>query len=386
MTNTEVSDTRRPPRGLKRALALGAVIALGVIAGGVMIRSHQADAAQNWANGQSVTTVQLIKATGSPASEALTLPGTMAAWNTARLFSRVNGYVKAWYHDIGNHVGAGTPLGLVDTPELDEQMKQARADLASARANAALARTTAARWSDLLSTHSVSQQEADEKNGDLAVKSAAVAAAQANLDRLSAMRGFATVRAPFSGIVTLRNAQIGDLVGPSAGAGQPMFAMDDVSRMRLYVNVPQSYAGQIHSGLSAQLTAPDYPGRTFQARVVGDSGAISTQTGTLQVELIADNPSGLLRPGGYAQVSFDMPGGKGTTSVPSSVLLFRGEGMQVATVDGQSRVHLVPVRIGRDNGSTVEIVSGLEPGRQIINNPPDSLAEGTLVHVGGANG
>lgn len=200
------------------------------------------------------------------------------------------------------------------------------------------------------------------------------------------MRGFATVRAPFAGIVTLRNAQIGDLVGPGASAAQPMFAMADVSRMRLYVNVPQSYAGQIHPGLQARLTVPDYPGKTFEARVTGDSGAISPQTGTLQVQLIAQNPDGALRPGGYAQVSFDMPGAGGSVRVPSSVLMFRGKGMEVATVDAQSHVHLRPVKVGRDNGSTVEIISGLVDGEAVVNNPPDSLMEGAPVQVGGRNG
>ena len=189
----------------------------------------------------------------------------MQAWNAAKLYARVGGYLRAWYRDIGAEVPAGAPLGQIDTPELDQQIAQARADVTSARANAALSKSTAARWNDLLTTNSVSKQEADEKNGDLASKNAAVQAAQANLDRLLASKAFATVRAPFAGVVTARNADIGDLVGPGATTQQPLFAVADVHKIRVYVSVPQAYSASMTQGLSATLTLPDYPGKTYPA-------------------------------------------------------------------------------------------------------------------------
>jgi RND family efflux transporter MFP subunit len=305
----------------------------------------------------------------------------MEAWNAAKLYARVGGYLKAWYRDIGNDVSTGTALGLIDTPELDQQIAQARADVASARANAALAKSTAARWNDLLATNSVSKQEADEKNGDLAAKNAAVQAANANLGRLLALKAFATIRAPFAGVVTVRSADIGDLVGPGASSQQPLFAVADVHRIRLYVNAPQAYSAAMRPGLTATLTVPDYPGRSFTARVIGASGAISTQTGTLQVQLVADNPGGVLKPGGYAQVQFNLSGQPGTVQIPSSSLIFRAEGTQVATVNRDGHIAMRSVRIGRDLGSHVEIISGLEHGASIVDNPPDSLAQGELVRV-----
>ena len=276
---------------------------------------------------------------------------------------------------------AGTPLARIDTPELDQQIGQARADLLSAQAHAQLARSTAARWNDLLSTHSVSQQEADEKNGELAVRNAAVTGARANLGRLLALKAFATVRSPFAGVVTARNAEIGDLVGPGSSA-QPLYQIADLSRIRVYVNVPQNNSAAIRSGMIATLTVPDYPGRTFQARVLGSSGAISGQSGAFQVQLLTDNPGEVLKPGGYAQVSFDVPGGTGI-QIPSSALVFRAAGTQVAMVGPDGRVRLRPILLGRDLGQTVEVASGLSASDRVVDNPPDSIAEGELVRVQG---
>jgi RND family efflux transporter MFP subunit len=274
----------------------------------------------------------------------------------------------------------GAPLGLVDTPELDQQIVAARAGLASARASAQLAADTAARWNDLLATNSVSKQEVAEKNGDLAVKRAAVSAAQADLGRLLADKALATIRAPFAGVVTTRAADIGDLVGPGATNQQPLFALADVHRIRAYVSVPQNYSAAIRPDLAATLSVPEYPGRSFPAKVIGDADAIDARSGTLRVQLAADNPGGVLRPGGYAQVRFAAPGGGGV-QLPSSALIFRAAGTQVALVDPQARVKLQMVTLGRDLGATVEVMSGLVPGTRVIDNPPDSIADGELVRV-----
>lgn len=371
------------PRGLKTAGVVALLIAAGVIAGGALIRSRDTSEAQTWSDARAVPVVHLVPVGSVAAGGALTLPGTMQAWNTAKLYARIGGYVRDWYKDIGASVSVNTPLGRIETPELDQQIISARAALVSAQAHASLARTTAARWNDLLTDNSVSKQEVDEKNGDLAVRNAAVMEARADLGRLLAMKDFSTIRAPFAGTVTARSADIGDLVGPGAGAQQPMFAIADTSRIRIYVNVPQSYSASIKPRLSATLTEPDYPGRSFSAHVVGSSAAINVQSGTFQVQLVADNKDGALHPGGYAQLRFDIDGQAGRVQIPASTLLFRAQGTQVATVDADHHIRLKNIRIGRDLGQTVEVVSGLSATQKIVDNPPDSIAQGQLVRVDG---
>ncbi|PXA84851.1 efflux RND transporter periplasmic adaptor subunit [Nostoc sp. 3335mG] len=380
------SDAPTAPKGLKVAGVVAAVVAVGVVVAGTMSRASDTHEAKSWSDARSVPTVHLVDAKNSAATDGLTLPGTMAAWNAAKLYARVGGYVQGWSKDIGAEVGGGTPLGTIETPELDQQIIQARASLAKAKADAALARTTAARWNDLLTDHSVSEQEADEKNGDLAAKNASVQEAEADLGRLMALKSYATVRAPFAGVVTARNVDIGDLVGPGASAQQPMFSVADVRRIRLYVSVPQTYAAAMKPGLDATLTVPDQPGHIFDAKVIGTSGSINPQTGTLEVQLVADNPGEVLKPGGYAQVKFSVPGQAGTVTIPSSSLVFRAAGTQVAMVDANNHIHMQPVTLGRDLGGTMEVVTGLGRNAKIVDNPPDSIAQGELVRVGNDHG
>ena len=372
------------PKGLKTAGIVAGVIAMGVVAVGAIGRAHDTHEAQSWSDARSIPTVHLVAVKASAPADGLTMPGTMQAWNAAKIYARVGGYLRAWYKDIGAPVAAGTPLAQIDTPELDQQIAQARADVTSARANASLARSTAARWNDLLTTNSVSRQEADEKNGDLASKNAAVQAAQANLARLLASKTFATLRAPFAGVVTARIAEIGDLVGPGATNQQPLFAIADIHKIRVYVSVPQVYSASMTPGLPATLSLPDYPGRTFDARVIGNSGAINSQTGTFDVQLLADNPGSVLKPGGYAQVRFSVPGQSGTVQIPSSALIFRSQGTQVALVGPGGHVKMQTITLGRDLGGTVEVTSGLPRAVRIVDNPPDSIAQGELVRVGSA--
>lgn len=380
-----MQNETQAPRGLKTAGIVTGIVAVAVVAVGLYSRRSDALDTHAWSETQAVPTVHLVKVAPVAANGDLTLPGTMAAWNTAHIFARVAGYLQSWDRDIGANVSQGTPLARIDTPELDQQIIAARAALAKAKAGAALAHSTAARWNDLLTDHSVSQQEADERNGNLAVQQATVRGAEADLGRLLAFKAYATVRAPFAGVVTQRSADIGDLVGPGATAAQPMFTVADTTRIRLYVGVPQAYAASIKAGQEATLTVPDQPGQTFTAKVVGTSDAINPQNGALQVQLLADNSGHALRAGGYAQVSFKVPGRAGAVSIPSSALLFRSAGTQVAMVGGDGKVRLVPVQVGRDMGKTVEIASGLTPGAQIIDNPPDSITNGQPVRVDGAN-
>jgi len=375
------------PRRLKIAAIAAIVVAGGVVAAGTLARVSDRHTAQHWSDATSVPIVHLVPVTAPPVTDGLTLPGTMQAWNTAKIFAQTNGYVKAWYKDIGAHVSAGTVLGLVETPEVDQQIAQARAELARARADAALAHSTAARWNDLLSDNSVSHQDADEKNNALADRKAGVQAAQANLDRLLAMKGFASLRAPFAGIVTARSADIGNLVGPSGDNHQPLFAIADTHAIRIYVNVPQAYANSVKQGLAVTLTVPDDPGRTFTAKLIGDAGAIDPQTGNFEVQLLTDNADHALRPGGYAQVKFAVPSQSGTVLIPSSTLVFRAANTQVATIGPDNRVRMHTITIGQDQGNAIEVTSGLTRGEKIVDNPPDSIAEGELVRVaGGHNG
>ena len=261
----DASRPARPP-GLMTAGVVAVIAAAGIVAYGALGRNHDVAAAQDWSNARAIPAVHLTAVTAGGASNALTLPGTLQAFTSAKLYARVGGYLKAWYKDIGARVAAGTPLGLIDTPELDQQIIQARADLASARANQSLSETTAKRWAKLLETASVSRQEADEKAGDFAVKSALVNAQQANLNRLLATKHFATITAPVAGVVTARNADIGDLVNAGTSAAEPLFTVADVRRIRVYVNVPQNYTAVLKPGLTATLTLPDYPGAAFRRR------------------------------------------------------------------------------------------------------------------------
>jgi RND family efflux transporter MFP subunit len=383
-------DDQAAPTPSIRKLKIAGLIALGVggavVAVGLATRAADTVDLKRWTTAQAVPTVAVVLPGAAPDGQGLTLPGTLAALNDAQIYPRVPGYVHAWYQDIGAHVSKGQLLASIDTPELDQQIVQAKADLASARASLALAETTAKRWSGLLAIDAVSKQEADEKAGDLTVKTALVNASKANLDRLQALKGFAHIVAPFNGIVTSRTADIGALVNAGSGsAGSALFTVADVSRMRLYVHVPQSYSAQIKPGQSATLSLPEYPGRTFTATLVSTSGAISDQSGALLVELQADNSTGALKPGDYAQVRFNLPAAQGGgLTLPASALMFRKQGLEVATIGPNNRVMMKPIVIGQDMGASVEVASGLSPGDRVVDNPPDSLASGDVVRVSGA--
>ena len=369
------------PPGLRRAGIGAGLAALAVVAIGLAYRAHETSIATATVAAQGTPVVRLITPRDTDKAAPLLLPGTLEAWTAAKIFARVPGYVHGWQHDIGDRVSAGAPLGTIDTPELDQQIVEARATLARARAEAALAHTTAARWNDLLSTHSVSQQEADEKNGAATIGSAAVNEAQARLGRLLAMKAYATLRAPFGGVITARNADIGDLVGPGSTSQQPLFAIADERRIRAYVSVPQQYSAAVRPGLAALLSVPEYPGRSFPVSIIGVSGAINSQTGTVQVQLATDNPDGALKAGGYAQVRFDLPTPPGVVTIPATALVLRAGGTQVATVAAGGRVRMVPVVVGRDMGNAVELTAGLPKNARIIDNPPDSLEEGETVRI-----
>jgi len=380
---------RRPPsrRRLLVAGVAGAALAILVVVAGLISRAHDASSTRRWTSAQDVPVVNVVRPTLESGSQALVLPGNLQAFYNASIYSRVSGYVRAWDVDIGGRVKAGQLLATIDTPELDQQLIQARADLASAQANMQLAEITARRWSRLLAQDAVSKQESDEKTGDLAVKTAQVNAAKAAVDRLLAFKAFSRIVAPFDGVVTARRTDIGALVNAGAGATptSELFDVAEVDKLRLYVSVPQGDSSRIRPGVTAKLTVPEYPGRSFPAALLTTSNAVSASSGTLLVELLVNNADGLLKAGDYAQVRFDFPSqtasGDGVLRLPSSALLFRKSGMEAALLGPGNRVQLRHVTVGRDLGTSIEITSGLAPSDQVVNNPPDSLANGEVVHV-----
>jgi RND family efflux transporter MFP subunit len=297
------------------------------------------------------------------------------------VYARVSGYLKHWSVDIGAPVKSGQVLADIETPELDQQLKQADADLETALANERLTEITSRRWQHLLSSDSVSQQEADEKGGDYEAKKALVAAAQAGVERLRALESFKRITAPFDGIVTARKTDIGALINAGHDAGHELFTVADVHKLRLYVEVPQSYANQIQIGMKAQLEVPEHPGQTFSAVLTNNSHSVSETSGTVLVELEVDNAAGTLLPGEYGNVRFNLPRDEHTVEVPASALAFRKEGLTVATLTADNRVAYRPIKISRDLGGMVEVASGLSAKDRIIDNPPDSLEDGDQVHV-----
>ncbi len=389
---TDLRSPAKPAsrRGLTIAGAAAACVAVVVVVSGIAGRMHQSSEVRSATSTQSIPTVSVVSPTAGAGARKLVLPGTLQAFFNAPIYSRVPGYVHGWYVDIGARVKSGQVLATIDTPELDQQIAQAKADYFSTQANMKLAATTAARWTRLLTQDAVSKQETDEKAGDLAAKTAQVAAAKANLERLLTLKDFARIVAPFDGVVTARKTDIGALVNAGAGASpnSELFDVAKTDRLRLYVRVPQVNSADIRRDVRVSLTVPELPGRTFPAVLDTTAGAISDGSGTLLTELMVANSGDTLKPGSYAQVSFDIPsvagaagGGVQALQLPSSALLFRGQGMEAAVVDASDHVRLKHVGTGRNLGQTMEITSGLEPGDRVIDNPPDSIAEGQLVRV-----
>ncbi len=372
-------------RNLKRAaIVVSGVLVATLLIGGA-IRLVEARDLKAWTGEADIPTVALISPTASGAGQALVLPGTLEAYYDAQLYSRVPGYVHAWYKDIGARVKKGDLLATIDTPELDQQISQARADLGAATAAVKLSSTTVQRWESLLPLDAVSKQDVEEKEEDLASKAGAAKAAQAHLDQLQAMKAFAQIVAPFDGVVTKRTTDIGALVnaGPASN-GNPLFAVSDVHALRLYVNVPQSYSAQIIPGMMASLTLPEYPDKTFSARLLSTSNAISDQSSALLVEFAVDNPGNFLKPGDNVQVSMELPKGRAALRLPASALMFRAAGLEVATLGGNSRIVMKPITIGTDLGTQVIVASGINAKDRVIDNPPDSLANGDPVRVEGS--
>lgn len=368
-------------RGLRIAALAGVAIAVLVVGGGIASRAANSKRLSQWtaANAQPVVTVTQPQPANGAA--VLALPGRLEAYSRAPIYARVPGYLKSWKVDIGASVQAGQLLAEIEAPDLDQQLSQALADLLTARANAALASTTAKRWQDLVKSDAVSLQDVDMKNGDLAAKTAIVKATKANVDRLEVMEGFKRITAPFDGIVTARATDVGALINAGSGKGLELFVISDTHKLRLYVSVPQNYAAQITAGTQAQMTVPERPGRTFTATVETTSQSVDPSSGSTLVELAVDNASGELVPGAFANVRFALPLTSASLSVPASALIFDSRGARVATLGADNRVVLEPVTIARDLGTVIEISSGLAATDRVIDSPPDGIGKGDQVRI-----
>jgi RND family efflux transporter MFP subunit len=329
----------------------------------------------------AVPTVVTVSANRTELGEDLVLPGTVQAFVEAPIYSRTSGYLKAWYTDIGTQVKKGQLLAEVETPEVDQQLSQALADLETARANAALSASTNKRWQGLLSTESVSRQDADEKAGDAAAKKAAVDSAAANVARLRDLESFKRVLAPFDGVVTARNTDIGALINAGQSAGSELFKVADTHKLRIYVQVPEAYASAAKPGLEAELRFTEQANKTYTAQTVRTSNALDPTLRTLQVELQLDNANREIFPGAYAEVHFKLAGNAESLRLPANTVLFRAAGLQVATIDGTKHVKLKSIVQGRDFGSTIEILSGIEANDLVVVNPPDSITDGETVRI-----
>ncbi|HVT35594.1 MAG TPA: efflux RND transporter periplasmic adaptor subunit, partial [Nevskiaceae bacterium] len=341
------------PQKQRRLALIIAVVAAGLAIWGVASRIYAHVQLRERTEAEAIPTVQVQTVAPAQASDQLVLPGDVQAWSDAPVYARTNGYLKRWVGDIGAKVKQGDLLAEIDAPEVDQQLAQAQAELAQAQANEELARSTAERWQGLLASDSVSKQEADEKQGDYQAKKALTASARANLQRLRDTQGFQKLVAPFDGTVTARNVDTGQLVG--AGNAE-LFHVADTRRLRVYAQVPQSYAQATRVGMGAQLSFADAPGKTYPATIVRTADALDPATRTLRVQLELDNAQGELLPGSYAEVHFKLGAPAQTMRLPASAPMFRGQGLQVAVVDAQNTVHVKPITVGRDFGTEVEVL------------------------------
>ncbi|HKR27706.1 MAG TPA: efflux RND transporter periplasmic adaptor subunit [Acidobacteriaceae bacterium] len=373
-----------PISGTKALLGLSLFLILAVVLVAVLLfpRLRAKGALQRTTDELAVPAVTVEKPQPGATSEEIVLPGNMFAWVDSPIYARTDGYLEKWYFDIGTHVKKGQLLATIASPEVDQQLAQARAELATAVSNAKYAKQQAERYTDLLASNAVARQDAENYITQAASSDTQVKSAQANVDRLQQMTGFEKVYAPFDGVITARDVDIGTLISAGSGAGgREMFHMDDEHVMRVYVNVPQVEAANAAPGTPADLTLSEYPGRRFTGKVVRTSHAIDPSSRTLLVEVDVPNSQGLLVPGAYTQVHFRVNVPKQTLVIPVSTLMFRQEGLRVATVVDGNKAKLVPITIGQDDGRVVQVIEGLQPGDLVVQNPPDSLVDGETVRV-----
>lgn len=399
-TRATLEPTRKSTRfGLVLVVVL-VILALIVAAIGIISRVHTNHALAGQTDAMAVPTVAVdIAQQGAPIQEVV-LPGTIQAYEDAPIYARTNGYVKAWYHDIGSHVRKGELLAVIETPELDKQVDQARAELVTAEANRHLTQVTASRYQGLTGSDAVSKESIDTATDNERAQQAAVISAQQNLNHYLELQSFERVYAPFDGIVTARNTDIGQLVdaGSNGGTGssssysgnammgtgsgpRELFHVSYLGVVRIFINVPEVDAPEARPGVKTDITVAQYPGQVFHGTIVRISNAEDLTTRTSMVEVDVDNPKGRLLPGAYAQVHLKLPMKHPALIIPVSAMLFRAEGLRVVTLDARNRAHLQPITVGRDWGTQIEVLTGLTPGARVIDSPPDSIENGEEVRV-----
>ena len=364
---------------------LGLTAAVLIVVTGIRAREQANAEIRQWTDDQAIPTVAVAQPDAKALSATIDLPGRLEAYYRAPIFARVSGYLKSWSADIGAKVKSGDVIAEIEAPDLDQQLLQARADLASQEASAKLSEATLNRRKTLIPSNFVSMQEIDERTADLSNKKAAVNAAQANVERLEALAGYKKITVPFDGTVTARDTDVGALIN-TGGGGTPMFVISDTSKLRLYVNVPQNYVPEIRIGTKAVVVAPEYPNRTFPATVEASSQAVDVNSGTTRMQLGIDNTRGELMPGGYASVKLGLQRDSVPLHIPASALIFNQNGLRVATVGPGDKVRFKTVTIARDLGREIEIGSGLAVDDRVIVAPPDGIADGDQVHVAGGAG
>ena len=376
-----------PPSLSRRAMYIGAVsvvtVAAFIVIMGITTRRMADAKLREWTEDQAVPVVAVALPGTKSKTTTLDLPGRLEAYTQAQMYARVSGYVKEWKADIGTPVKSGDLLAVIDAPDLDQQIMQAEANLASAKANSVLSDATLKRGQSLITSYAISQQDLDQRSADAANKQGLVHAAQANLDRLRVLEQYKRVVAPFDGLVTARTTDIGALINAGAG-GAPLFVVSQIDKLRVYVNVPQNYVPSVPSGTKATITVPEHPGKTYSGTVESSAQAVDPSTGTTLMQIIVDNGTGELMPGDYASIHLQAAPPPNVLSVPSSAVIFDAKGLSIATVGADNRVALKPVTIGRDLGAVIEIASGLAAGDRVIQNPPDGIAGGDAVHVVGS--
>jgi len=360
------------------------ILMVAILAYGVVSRAAQNSRIHDLTEAQAVPNVAVVAPSSVANHTGLDLPGRLEAYIRTPIYARVPGYLKSWKYDIGSKVKAGELLAEIDTPDLDQQLMQARADLNVAQANAKLSEITAKRWQSLSGTDAVAKQDVDQRTFTADANLAQVKAARANLDRLVAEEGFKRLVAPFDGIVTARETDIGQLINVGATGGAELFVVSETQKLRIYVNVPQNYVPSVPPGTQATITVPEHPGKTYSGTVESSAQAVNPSSGTTLMQIIVDNRGGELMPGDYASIRLQVAPSPNVLSVPSSAVIFDARGLSIATVGADNRVALKRVTIGRDLGAVVEIASGLTPSDRVIQNPPDGVASGDVVHVVGA--
>jgi len=363
---------------------LAGLAAVLVVVTGIRAREDASAKLREWTDDQAIPTVAVVAPDARALSPTFDLPGRLEAYYRAPIFARVNGYLKSWSVDIGARVKAGQVIAEIEAPDLDQQLLQARADLASQQASAKLSEATLTRRRTLIASNFVSMQEIDERTADLSNKNAAVNSSQANVERLEALAGYKKITAPFDGVVTARDTDVGALINAGGGSGPPMFVVSDITKLRVYVNVPQSYVPSIRIGARAVITVPEYRNRTFPATVEASSQSVDVASGTTRMQLGLDNSSGELLPGSYANVRLNLQRDGVPLHIPASALIFNQSGLRVATVGADDKVKFKTVTIARDLGKEIELGSGLSPDDRVIVAPPDGLADGDEVRIAGA--